>query len=136
VKSTKAVIDTNVFVSGIFFSGPPCRILKAWNDELIQVALSEEVIVEYRRVVNLLSAKLKNVNFDSVFEPLLMKTELVGPCYLKEPVCQDPDDDKFIACAIASRCQYIISGDKHLLDVGKYNKINIVTPRYFVDNLL
>jgi putative PIN family toxin of toxin-antitoxin system len=62
----KVVIDTNVFVSGIFFSGPPSRILKAWQDDRILIAISEDIIEEYRRVTEELSKKLKDVEIDSI----------------------------------------------------------------------
>jgi len=136
VKTTAVVIDTNVFVSGIFFSGIPSKILKAWSDDRIQLAVSETIVEEYRRVVDIFASKIKNVDIDSIFELLFIEAEFVHSYNLKEPVCQDPDDDKFIACAVASKSKYIISGDKHLLNVGKYLNTTIVTPRYFFDNLL
>lgn len=133
---TKVVIDTNVLVSGIFFSGPPFQILKAWQDGHIQIAVSEDVLEEYRRVIETLSMKFEDIDIDPVLEILFIEAELVSSHSFKEPVCEDPDDDKFLACAIASKSKYIISGDKHLLKIGKYLNSTIVTPRYFLDNLL
>lgn len=133
---TKVVIDTNVFVSGIFFSGPPYRILKAWQDDKIQIAVSEDIIEEYRRVIDTLSEKFEGINIDPILELLFIEAELVPSHSFKEPVCEDPDDDKFLSCAITSKSKYIISGDKHLLKIGKYLKTTIVTPRYFLDHLL
>ena len=132
----KAVIDTNVFVSGIFFSGPPSRILRAWVDEEIQIAVSEEIIEEYRRVIDALSDRLRQVDIDSIFELLMIEAELVRSYSLGQSVCRDPDDDKFLACAVASKSRYIISGDRHLLEIGEYLNTVIVKPRYFVDNIL
>jgi putative PIN family toxin of toxin-antitoxin system len=132
----KVVIDTNVFVSGIFFSGPPSRILKAWQDNRIQIAASEDIITEYKRVIDTFSVKFEDINFDPILELLLIEAEIVPSYSFKEPVCEDPDDDKFLVCAIASKCKYIISGDKHLLNIGKYLNTSIVTPRYFLDRFL
>jgi len=136
VKITKVVIDTNVFVSGIFFSGPPYRILKAWQDGQLQIAVSEEIINEYRRVIDTLSAKLEHIDLDSIMELLLIEAELVPSYSFEKPVCEDPDDDKFLACAIASKSKYIISGDKHLLKIGTFLDTIIVTPRHFIDSIL
>lgn len=133
---TKVVIDTNVLVSGIFFGGPPSRILKAWQDDKIQIALSEEILEEYRRVIEELSAKYEGLNVNAILELLFIESELVPSHSFEKPVCEDPDDDKFLACAIASRSKYIISGDKHLLNIGTYLNISIVTPRYFLDHVL
>jgi predicted nucleic acid-binding protein len=51
---------------------------------------------------------------------------------LPEQVCEDPDDDKFLACALAGRNKVIVSGDKHMLDVSGYQKIEVLKPRKFV----
>ncbi len=51
---------------------------------------------------------------------------------LDKPVASDPDDDKFIACALSSETEMIISGDKHLLDLNGYKDLVIVTPSEFV----
>jgi len=136
VKATKVVIDTNVFVSGIFFSGPPYRILKAWQDDRIQIAVTEEILEEYRRVIETLSVQFEHVDIDYILELLLIEAELVPSYSFNDPVCEDPDDDKFLACAIAAKSKYIISGDKHLLKIGCFLNTTIVTPRYFLDNLL
>jgi len=57
-------------------------------------------------------------------------------CQLSEPVCEDPDDDMFIACAIASKSKVIVSGDKHLLNIKSFGGITILKPREFVDTFL
>ena len=136
MKTTKVVIDTNVFVSGIFFAGPPYRILKAWQDDRIRIAVTEDIIEEYRRVIEILSAKFEHIGIDYILELLLIEAELVPSYSFNDTVCEDPDDDKFLACAIAAKSKYIISGDKHLLKIGQFLNTTIVTPRYFLDNLL
>jgi uncharacterized protein len=136
VKTPIVVVDTNVFVSGIFFSGPPYRILKAWQDDRIQIAVTEEIIEEYRRVIETLSGKFESSDIDYFWELLLIEAELVPSYSFNEMICEDPDDDKFLACAIAAKSKYIISGDKHLLKIGQFLNTRIVTPRYFLDNLL
>ena len=52
---------------------------------------------------------------------------------LSEQVCDDPDDDKFLACALASETKMIVSGDKHLLRVSGYKSIEVLKPKAFVD---
>lgn len=53
----KIVLDTNVFISGIFFSGPPFQILQAWKERKIQFVLSQEIVSEYQRVAEALANK-------------------------------------------------------------------------------
>ena len=135
MKHTKVVIDTNVWVSGIFFNGPPAHILKAWQDGQFQIVVSEVIIDEYRRVVDALSAKLGKIDLNPIFEHLLIEAELVASYSFEKQVCEDPDDDKFLACAMLSKSHYLISGDKHLLKIGTFLATAIVTPRQFLDNL-
>ena len=133
MKTNKVVIDTNVFVSGIFFSGPPYQILKAWQEDQIQIAVSEEIIEEYRRIIEALSKKMGQLDFSSIWEHVFLKAELVPSYSFETPICEDPDDDKFLSCAITSKSNYIISGDRHLLKIGKYLDTTIVTPRQFTN---
>ncbi|MCR4779446.1 MAG: putative toxin-antitoxin system toxin component, PIN family [Lachnospiraceae bacterium] len=49
-------------------------------------------------------------------------------------ICRDPDDNKFIDCACDAKCIYIVSGDKDLLSVKKYNNVKIVTVAEFLSN--
>jgi predicted nucleic acid-binding protein len=52
---------------------------------------------------------------------------------LAEGICDDPDDDKFLACALASESRIIVSGDKHLLKVSGYKGIEVLRPRKFLE---
>jgi len=63
-------------------------------------------------------------------------TEVYDVPPLLESVCDDPDDDKFLACALASGSTIIVSGDKHLLKVSGYRKIEVLKPREFVNKYL
>jgi putative PIN family toxin of toxin-antitoxin system len=132
----KIVIDTNVFVSGIFFAGPPYRILKAWRDGRLQPVVSQEVVDEYRRVVEAISKQYPAIDTVPVLEYLADNTIIIVAPSLPEPVCVDPDDDKFIACALAAGCKVIVSGDKHLLKISGYCGVQVMKPRGFVDRFL
>ena len=132
----KVVLDTNVFVSGVFFSGPPFQILKAWNIGKIQLVVSPEIIDEYRRVGEILAADHPSIDFTPILEYVLQKAEVFSVQPLTEPVCEDPDDDKFIACALEGGSKLIVSGDRHLLKVSGYRNIEVLKPRDFVNKYL
>lgn len=132
----KIVLDTNVFVSGVFFSGPPYQILKAWRDGKVQLVISQEILEEYQRVGEILAYQFPGVDLGPILELLTVKAELTQVPSLPGPVCDDPDDDKFLACALASNSEVIISGDKHLLKVSGYCGINVLRPRKFLDDFL
>lgn len=128
----KIVLDTNVFISGIFFSGPPSQILKAWKDQKIQIVLSKEILNEYQRVAEELSKKFSSVDIEPIIELLTIYGEIVETEGISVSICEDPDDNMFIECAIASNSKIIVSGDKHLLKISGYQNIGVVKPRDFV----
>ncbi len=132
----KIVLDTNVFVSGIFFRGPPSQILEAWRDGRVVPAISAPILEEYRRVGLVLSGRYEGADVESLLTLLAIHSELVDAPGLPEPVCEDPDDNKFLACALAAGVQIIVSGDRHLLRVSGWSGIQILTPRQFVERYL
>jgi putative PIN family toxin of toxin-antitoxin system len=129
----RIVLDTNVFISGIFFSGPPHRILRGWREGRIQLVLTPEILEEYRRVAEVLHEKSPGVDITRLLELVVVEAEMCQAEPLMEAVSADPDDDKFIACALSSGSKLIVSGDKHLLDVDGYRGIEVLKPRLFVD---
>ena len=131
----RAVIDTNVFISGIFFSGPPARILNAWQNKKLQIVLSQEVLVEYQKVAHELSSQYPAIDILPIIEMVTIHGEFVDTKGTEITICEDPDDNKFIECAIAGNCTAIVSGDKHLLKLEKYKNVTIFNPRNFVEKL-
>jgi putative PIN family toxin of toxin-antitoxin system len=132
----KIVLDTNVLVSGIFFTGPPYEILKAWRDGKVNLVVSTEILDEYQRVAEELSQKFQGIDIFGILDLLTLGSEVVHAPPLLEPVCSDPEDDKFLACAVAGSAEYIITGDGHLLKVSKYGNVEIVNPRWFLETHL
>lgn len=132
----KVVMDTNVFVSGIFFSGPPYQILNAWQSGKFELVVSQEILDEYRRVGQILGEERRGVDLQPILNFVLEHATIYQSKVLREPICEDPDDDKFFACALASGSKIIISGDKHLLRVSGYQGIRVLKPREFADQYL
>jgi putative PIN family toxin of toxin-antitoxin system len=132
----KIVLDTNVLVSGIFFAGPPFEILRAWHDGRINLVISVEILDEYRRVVAELAQEFSGVDVSRILDLLTVGAEVVDAPPLPRSVCSDPADDKFLACAVAGSAKYVVTGDKQLLKVLRYGKLEIVNPRSFVESYL
>ena len=132
----RVILDTNVFVSGVFFSGPPYRILEAWRGGKLQLVASQEILEEYRRVGETLAAQFPGVNLHPIIDLVTTNAEIFPNQALPQSVCEDPEDDKFIACALASRCRVIVSGDRHLLKVSGFGDIKVMSPRQFIDKYL
>jgi putative PIN family toxin of toxin-antitoxin system len=129
----RIVLDTNVFISGIFFSGPPSQILKAWKDKNIQIVLSEAIHTEYQRVGEELSTKYSEIDIGPIIDLITIYGEVVETKDLSVSICEDPDDNKFIECAISSNCKIIVSGDRHLLNISGFQDIEVLKPREFID---
>jgi uncharacterized protein len=132
----KVILDTNVFVSGAFFSGPPFQILAARREGRVQLIISPEILEEYRRVGKILAEDHPGVRFESILEFVIQNAILVSAPPLSEGVCADPDDDKFLACALASKSNIVVSGDRHLLNVTGYQNIEVLKPREFLEKHL
>ena len=132
----RVVVDTNVLVSGVFFGGMPSRILEAWRAGKIDLVVSPDILEEYRRIGDRLEAQFADVTLAPFIALLVMTAEIIESPDLPEQVSRDPDDDKFIACALAGDCQFIISGDKDLLELSGYQGVRIVAPREFLESVL
>ena len=129
----KVVIDTNVFISS-FFGGLPKEIISLWKTGEIILCLSQEIIEEYLEVLNRLGLKDKK----EITNLIMLFAEGYNSIFTtKTPnikvVADDPDDNKFLECAIALDSKVIISGDKHLEGIKKYIDIEILSPEGFID---
>ena len=132
----KIVLDTNVFISGIFFHGAPYDILNAWRHSRIHLVVSPEILNEYRRVTTQLMKTFPGVDPEPVLDLLMMKASMIeSPC-LPEQVSTDKADDMFLSCALASKTKIVVSGDKALLKTSGYRGIVVISPRNFVNRYL
>jgi uncharacterized protein len=136
----RAVLDANVFVSAaIHPDGPPGRIIEQFLRAdaftlVVSVAIVDEIIraLAYPKVRRYVRPRLDPVLW---MEDLVVLADLVPDPSPVSGVSKDPDDDKYLAAAIAGRAPLVVSGDPHLLMVGEYEGVRIVTPRAFL-NLL
>lgn len=132
----RIILDTNVFISGIFFSGPPSQILKAWENQSFQIVLCQQILDEYQQVADELSSKYPLVDIKPIIELLTIYGQFIDTKGVDISICEDPDDDKFIECAIAGKCKIIVSGDAHLLKLTEHKGIKIIKPRDFTEKYL
>jgi putative PIN family toxin of toxin-antitoxin system len=131
----KVVIDTNIFVSS-FFGGNPLRIIDLWKKGEITLCLSKDILDEYIRVLQRIGLKDENEleellslfskGFNVLFTTKTPKIRVVK---------DDPDDDKFIECAVALKADVIITGDRAIRAMGEYMGIKILTPQQFLKKL-
>ena len=133
---TKVVVDTNVFISS-FFGGNPRKIVDLWKSGQVTLCLSKPIIDEYVGVLQRLGLQ----NERELSELLSLFAHGLHVLFsAKTPelhlVEEDPDDDKFIECAVGLKADFVISGDKSLTAIRDYMGIRIVTPKEFLDSCM
>ena len=128
----KIVIDTNVFISAVFFGGLPLQVLQSVISKQNDAYISPEIWDEYNDVIERMTKKypsrLKQQLIDEVFK--LFKVIIPSS---EISICRDSDDDKFISCALDAECMYIVSGDDDLLSLRNVDDIGICTPSEFLN---
>jgi putative PIN family toxin of toxin-antitoxin system len=130
----RVILDTNALVSGIFFGGVPGRIIDAWTLDRVSLVLTPEILEEYARVGREMASRHPDGReyFATILDVLAVNSPILNALPLPAPVCTDPDDDKFLAAAMASGVRLIVSGDKHLLTITGWQGVEVMTPREFV----
>ncbi|MBU0694378.1 MAG: putative toxin-antitoxin system toxin component, PIN family [Candidatus Omnitrophica bacterium] len=136
----KVVIDINLFVSGVISKrGNPAKLLQLWRDRAFLVVISEQMVEEFGRVLRYSRIRNKyNLQDEEIEQTVgaIKKISVVVPDVIKlDVVKNDPDDNKVLACALAVKADYIISGDRHLLNLGVFKDIPAVTVKDFIDNI-
>lgn len=131
----KIVIDTNVVISGVFFGGYPRRVLDAVLDGKTSASVTAEIAAEYVEIAQEMIERKQGHFRRELFAVLLSKKELIA-LHSEVHLSRDPDDDKFIACASDAKALYIVSGDKDLLVLKRYQDIEIITAKEFCERYL
>jgi putative PIN family toxin of toxin-antitoxin system len=130
----RIVLDTNVKISGIFWTGNPSAILHLWINDKFELLLSDEVFKEYTLTLFRISKGKKD---DLVNRWLILFAEYSNFVTVKKrfKLSPDPDDNKFIECAIAGNADFIVSGDSHLLELQSILNTEVVSPSAFLNKL-
>ena len=130
----RIVVDTNVLASAVFFGGKPGELLRLILARSISAVATQEILDEYQDTIDYLLEKYKGRELHFSAVPIYSSMEII-PAKTRVTVCRDPDDDKFISCAIDGQCYYVVSGDKDLLTLKKYRHVKIVTVSEFLELL-
>ncbi len=132
----RAVLDTNVLISGLLFRGPPSRLVSAWQAARFHPVLSPGVLDEYVRVLAYPKFRLSPSEIRSVLEDeLLPFVETVQVKTVRKGLTRDPDDAKFIDCALDGAVPWLVSGDADLLDLRRVESVQIVSVTTFLEQL-
>lgn len=133
----KAVVDTNVLVSGVISpKGSPAKVIDLWQKRKFVLVTSEEILKEFRRVLTYpkIAGKyhLDEKKANEYAKGLFAFAQVCSPTRKVSLVKDDPGDDKFIEAALAVGADFIISGDQHLLALREYEGVKILTAGEFL----
>lgn len=129
----RLVLDTNVVVAGLLWSGQPRRLLELAMDEAVALVSSPALVAELLHTLQYPKFAKRMAAFETTPHALLARysalVSVVTPQQVPRVIANDADDDEVLACAVTARAHLIASGDKHLHSLGgKYQGIRIVTP--------
>jgi len=130
---TKVVIDTNVFISAFGWDGKPEAVLGLMEQRKVVNCITRDIYAELQRVVAYPKLKFSTSLQVNILEFVFFWSTFVQAKETVAVVADDPDDDKFLTCALAANASAIISGDPHLLGLSSYRHIPIMTPAKFLE---
>lgn len=134
----RVVIDANVLISFLISRGETiASLFDVWEKEAFAVLVSNDILDEFDEVIGrmLTKALISSDNAFSIMRRLRKDTERV---FITSEITDSPDkkDNRYLACALDGRANYLITGDKkHLLLLKKFGKTKIVSPKEFLDLL-
>ena len=129
------VLDTNVVVSAIFWPGESRECVVRWARRRYHLAVTVPILAEYGEIARRLAQRYPAVNPEPWLKWIEAKARVYEPAPLGKQRSVDPDDDPFLACALASGAKLIVSKDHHLLDMEKPFGVEIMEPRRFLQRL-
>lgn len=130
----RVVAGTNILISALVFGGLPWTILDSGLKGAFLLVTSKPLLEE-------LGEKLRDkfgistATIQSILADIHRAAEVVDPDFELNAVPDDPDDNRVLECAVAGNADFIVSGDKHLLRLGSYQRIKILTARQFLEAL-
>ena len=127
----KLVLDTNVFVSGIFWTGSSNKVIFSWKEGKFVLVTSLEIISEVIKVLKDFKIRLPENMIKEWIDLITRNSVIVEPKEKINIIKDDPKDDIFIETAVAGNVDFIISQDNHLLKLKEFRKIKIITPEAF-----
>jgi len=133
----KAVLDSNIWLSGVFWRGKPHEIVKLAESKKIQTFITKEILAEILDVLN--KEKFRRLMEDpgvqtsELMRTILNISTLVEAKEKLDVIKEDPTDNKILECAVAASAEYVVTGDKHLLELKKFGGIRFVKAKEFLD---
>ena len=126
----KVVLDTNVFIAAYFNrKSASARIIDLCLENKHELILSLRLRKEVELILKNVKAKKE---FQERIRSLFMNASKVKPTQKVFTVKEDPEDNKFLECALEGKADYLITSDKHLLELGEFTQTKICKPTQFL----
>lgn len=121
----RVIADTNIYVSALEFGGQPKRLLDIARDGLVELRISPPILNEISRILRD-KFRWPPEQVEETRALISSFTRPVEPAQELNVVKDDPADNRVLECALASGSRAVISGDRHLLRIGRHEGIEIV----------
>jgi uncharacterized protein len=134
-KLDKLVLDTNIIISAIICKhGEPAKLFEKMINEEIENYTSKAIIEELIEVLNRneIIKKTKKETRTFILEQYLIHSQIITP-KIKHEIIEHKSDNKFIDATKEANATFIISGDKHLLEIKEFQKIKIIRAKEYLD---
>lgn len=128
----EVIIDTNVFISGIFWQGESRKVINCWKDNMFILVTSMPIVLELYRILLNFKIKLPEEEMMLWTNLILANSKLVEPKQKLNIIKEDPNDNMFLEAAEESDADFIITQDNHLLKINKFKNTKILTPEEFI----
>ncbi|MFH1711407.1 MAG: putative toxin-antitoxin system toxin component, PIN family [Nanoarchaeota archaeon] len=131
----RVVIDTNVFIFGIFWEGSCNKIILLWKDKKFEMVSSLEILDELSRVLKDFKIQMPDEMIKGWIDLIINNSLLVEP-EEKINLARDEKDNMFIEAAVSGNADYIVSQDNHLLELKEFRNIKMINPENFLNLFL
>ena len=131
----RVVCDTNVLVSGVLFGGPAREILRRASRGLITNLVSPAILQELEEVLRRRKFGLTDEAASEILQLMRDSFETIHPRARIEAVAADPADNRIVEAAVAGSAEFIVSGDRHLLSLGEWDGIPVLSPAQMLARL-
>ncbi len=128
------VIDTNVWISGLFWGGSTSKVIDLLEKEEVTACFSPGTLKEWDDKVKLYGQKFARIEVYFKYRKYIQKYGRFVYPIEKVTACRDEDDNRILEVAVASKAEFIITGDDDLLTLKKYKSIKIISPKEFLRN--
>jgi len=129
----KIVLDANIFISSIFWSGNPRVVLDRVIANLDELFITKEILDEIEAVIGRPKFHVGQEQINFIMKSIEEISNTVVIKNHKINKSRGKTDNKYLECAVNAKSDYIISGDNHLLEIKEYKKIKIITPKNYLE---